>query len=166
MRSLAVVVSLLAIACTTQRTTATPVDLTRHAAELVRDGRAEVTTETGVLDVDANELVTVRIADGALQQTTTLTVRALVEGCVGSVGSPGCLASRTPDADAPTIRRTHWSFSPRRAATAATFGLIGGGIGYCLATCNDNGDFAKGATYVIVAGVVFVGVYVLAMMVD
>ena len=138
----AAVAAVAGSACATTRAAVTPIEIAQQARPLVQEGRAEVTGAGGVVRVSADEVVDVRVREGDLERPMRVSVRELVGGCVEGVTSPGCLAAQT--VDLPALERRRVRFDGTRAATAIGFGLIGGGLGLCMAACDGDADLEKG----------------------
>jgi hypothetical protein len=133
-----------ASACTTTYAKVTPIDIAQQARPLVQEGSAVVTGLGGTLRVSASDIANIRVRDGALERSMQVSVRELVAGCVdGGAAAPGCLAGQV--VNEPAIERPRVRFDRARAGTAISFGLMGGAIVACLATCGDTSSLEKGA---------------------
>ena len=153
---------LLATGCVVHSRTVMPIDLGREAKQVVDTGKATVLAKEGMVEVSADELVFVhrREDDGGTERPVTLTVRALVEGCVAGLDAPGCKAGRAAD-DQPALKKKRYEFSGSKLATTLTFAAIGGGVGYCVAECAGSGGLERGATYIGIGAAVVVGSFLL-----
>jgi hypothetical protein len=131
--------------CAVRTTTARPSELAAHAQTFAAAGRAELIRSTGNVVISADERVEVRIREGDLQRSATMTVRELVEGCKLDGPDPGCLARQA--IDEPVLRHRERKLDSSSATKVVGFGAIGGLIGYCAAECQDDGSLQRGFGY-------------------
>ena len=148
---------LLLAACATRATTANPSELAVHARAFVHDGRAELIRDNGNVTVDAATRVDVRVREGDLQRTATVTVRELVTGCERPGAGATCLAHRT--VEEPLLVHRERRFDSSRTATLAGVAGIGGIVAFCAAECR-SGGLERGFLYsgAVVGGIVVLGV--------
>lgn len=144
----------LATGCATVSHPIRPMQLTDHTAALLAEGRARVPVEDGSLvTVRADEVIDVRIAEGATERPVRLTVRELVAGCGGGVTEPSCLAGRA--VDQPVITRRRSRLSGEAMVGVVAIAGVGTAMGWCTLACEDPGREFRGAglaTAGIVAG--------------
>jgi hypothetical protein len=133
--------------CAVRTTTATPSELAAHGPVFVSTGRAELVRTRGNVVVSADERVDVRLRDGDLQRSATLTVRELVEGCTAEGADQGCLARKA--VEEPVLRHRERKVDGERAAILVGVGAMGGVVGYCMAECQGDGDLERGAKYTV-----------------
>jgi hypothetical protein len=156
---LVVLATTTAAGCVTTTRTAKPLQVANHAAAIVRDGRAEVHTQSGPLAVSASEVVHVRLRDpDGVERPVRLTIGELVAGCVEDTLAPGCLAARA--IDDPMVLRRKTRVSSGKVASLIALGVTGSALGYCAVAC-DSGDedgFRNGA--LVAGGVVALGAFV------
>jgi hypothetical protein len=137
-----ILVAIAAGACATTRTTVTPIEIAQEAAPILRDGSAEVIGLKGKVRVSASDMVDIHVREGDLERPMRVSVRALVEKCIGGVQTPGCLAGQA--VDEPALERHRVAVDRPFVTSAIGIGLLGGTLGFCLATCRDDVDVGKG----------------------
>jgi hypothetical protein len=160
--ALAMIVAMIATStgCARQISAVGPPELALHAKELVDEGEASMFGDKGeTIEVDADAEVDVRIIDGDLQTPTRLTIRELVTGCVEGTTAPTCMASKIGTDPIPV--RSKLNFDRSRAATTATFMVMGGALGACIAMCQQGDELARGLAY---GGIGVVAVFGLMVM--
>jgi hypothetical protein len=162
MRAAIAIVTIAALlgACARQKSNVRPPELALHAKALVDEGEARMYGEKGELvDVDADTEVDVRIVDGDLQTPAHVTIRELVAGCVVGTTAPTCTASKI--GTEPITVRSKLKFDGTRAASMATFTVMGGALGACIAMCQQGDELARGLAYGGIGVVAVFGLMVL-----
>ena len=160
-----------ATGCSSSTRSARPIQIASRASELLRVGHADVPAIDsnparigGTIRVSADERVQIRIIepDGS-QQTSQLTVRELVAGCVDDLTAPGCLPSRA--ADEAVVSRPVSRLEGNRAGPIIGLSAIGALAIVCLAACaggTDNGsEIGKGLKTTSLVSLAVVGGFIL-----
>ena len=154
---------LAATACSQSVRSLGPMRVASHADTIVRDGVATIPDENGdPVTVRADEVVTVRITDPhGLERPVRLTMRSLVEGCVGDVRDPACLAGSVVDKT--VVRRTKTRLDADRIVAVVAVSAIGGLAGFCTVECeNGASDVQRGAAISVGIAGAFLGSLLLA----
>jgi hypothetical protein len=147
-------------ACTRPNSVVAPNLLASNASEIVQRGAVTVySLDSKSTRVAATDEVDVVLSEGDTQHLAHLSVREFVHGCQTDVTALGCLAQQTHGRPVTIRHRAH--FDAAKFATGLTFGVMGGAIGTCIATCEGGAELRKDLAYGAIGVAVTIGVFVL-----